>query len=147
MFKENSYEALCYAQRTPYLQWLREQEPVQMDGKGKRPKLLPFLTCEESLVRCLERSGESMAKQDEAEDGVAGAGAQPEGLEGSGHRDGIGGGSHLYILILLGTFIHGKVSFRNNGYIPNHYSAFAEEMQGVFVNFCEDFKFGFVASR
>ena len=62
---DQSYDALCEAQRTPYLQWLREQEPVHMDGKGKRPKLLPFLSCEESLVQCLERSGESMTKQDE----------------------------------------------------------------------------------
>jgi hypothetical protein len=29
-------------------------------------------------------------------------------------------------------------------YIPYYYILFTERLQGVFVNFCEDFKFGFV---
>lgn len=61
-----SYDELCYAQRTPYLQWLQEQEQMAADDamnmteQGKRVKLLPFLSCEESIVTCLQASGESL---------------------------------------------------------------------------------------
>lgn len=70
MVRNQSYEELCDAQKNPYQQWLKKQEPVHMDIQGKRPKLLPFLSCEESLIQCLDRAGESMSRQDEEEEDV-----------------------------------------------------------------------------
>lgn len=65
---KTAYDELCYAQRTPYLQWLREQEQIAADDdtdrmeQGKRVKLLPFFSCEDSFVTCLLENGESVAQ-------------------------------------------------------------------------------------
>ena len=69
MEREDSYEALCEAQRTPYLQWLKEQN-ITPDtiNRGKRIKQLPFLSCEDSFLKCLEQGGISLKTQEKAED-------------------------------------------------------------------------------
>ena len=59
--EEKSYEALCEEQRRPYLQWLKKQEQelhTECDmEKGKQVVRLPFLSCEESWIECLEKGG------------------------------------------------------------------------------------------
>lgn len=69
MEREDSYEALCEAQRTPYLQWLKEQNTTpDTVNRGKRIKRLPFLSCEDSFLKCLEQGGISLETQEKTED-------------------------------------------------------------------------------